>query len=464
MTARLTRRALIGGIAGSAAAAILAACGETAATTVPTAAATVAAAAATRPATTAATVAAPAAAASTPAVAASTSGTAAPASSSPTVAATTAATTAPATAPTVAATVAPTAASTAAPAATTAATTAAGAGTPGVAATTANTPAAAPAATTGTSGMTAATMVNPNLAGRLTVYTSQVQADIDALKAAFNRVYPRVEVSVYRDGTERVIARLRTEAEARAVAADVVFIADAPTMEIFKADRLIQPYISPNAAAVPREFAEAEGYYTGTKLIYTGIAVNTVARPPMPMVWKDLIKPEYRGKLISPSPQYSGAAALNYTAFLNNREYGPASLMALKANTLNVVMSNGDALNRVISGEFPVGIVTDNGVRAARVRMSPVEIIYPADGAIPITEPVAVVAGTKNLDTAKAWIDFVLGADGQNLASMQGYVPLIPTAMRPAGAPATIRPFPLDNKALAGQLADGKKQFVDIFG
>src|SRR5437764_221928 len=85
------------------------------------------------------------------------------------------------------------------------------------------------------------------------------------------------------------------------------------------------PTATPAATVAPafnRPFVEAEGYSIGTKIINSGIAINTTANLPKPATWKDLVKPEYKGKLVSPSPQYSGAAALNYTAFLNTTGYG----------------------------------------------------------------------------------------------------------------------------------------------
>jgi iron(III) transport system substrate-binding protein len=412
MVQRLSRRVFLGGSAGSAVAAILAACGGAKATETPRAVAT--------------------SAASTPATAASTSGTGV------------------AVAPTATSGAAVTAASTVVPVGTVTG----AASTPAVAASTSGT--AAPAG----SSVAAAS----NLSGKVTLYTSSVQADVDGLKAAFNKKYPNIAVTIYRDGTEKVIAKLRAEQEAKSVQADILLIADAPTMENLKADKFLQPYPSPLAGAIDKQFVGAEGYYTGTKIINSGIAVNTTANLPKPATWKDLVKPEYKGKLVTPSPQYSGAAALNYTVFLNSKEYGADFLKGLQRNGIAVVQANGDALAKIISGEQPVGIVTDNGVRAAKAKGSPVEMIYPTDGAIPVTEPIAVVAGTKNLDAAKAFVDFVFSPEGQMLVASQNYIPLLASVPAPTGVPKEIKEFPVDAPAVAKQIADAKKQFTDIFG
>ncbi len=450
MIARLSRRVLLGGFAGSAATAILAACGGANATSSPATTAAGAATVANGGGNNQAATTIPGAATNSATIGA----TARPINGSVGAGSATNGTASSSTSP----------AGTAA--ATTGATAAATAGTTGTTATLAAS-VAAPLGTASTGAITptgVVAKVDPNLAGTLTIYTSQVQADIDMLKAAFNKAYPKITVTVYRDGTEKVLAKLRAEADAKSVQADVLFISDAPTMENLKADKLIQGYKSVNTGPIPREFVEPEGYYTGTKIINTAIAVNTTAKLPPPAAWKDLIKPDYKGKIVTPSPAYSGAAALNYTVFLNTMGYGADFLKGLKANNLAVVMANGDALNKVISGELPVGIVTDNQVRVAKAKGSPIDLIYPTDGAIPLTEPIAVVAGTKNPDTAKAFVDYVLSPDGQTLVVSQNYLPILPNIMGPMGVPMNVKEFPVDAKAVAAQLADGKKQFADIFG
>ena len=54
---------------------------------------------------------------------------------------------------------------------------------------------------------------------------------------------------------------------------------------------------------------DADRTYFGSKLITTGIAVNTAAKS-RPASWADLAKPEYKGQIAMPSPLYSGAAAI----------------------------------------------------------------------------------------------------------------------------------------------------------
>ena len=78
--------------------------------------------------------------------------------------------------------------------------------------------------------------------GKLVLYTSQPERDATQTVAAFKRVYPGVEVDVFRSGTTEVMAKLAAEFSAGAPKADVLLLADAATMEALKKDGRLQPY------------------------------------------------------------------------------------------------------------------------------------------------------------------------------------------------------------------------------
>jgi iron(III) transport system substrate-binding protein len=82
-----------------------------------------------------------------------------------------------------------------------------------------------------------------------------------------------------------------------------------------------------------------------------------------------------------------------------------------------------------------------------------------------VTEPVAILKSSKNPEAAKAFVDFILSKEGQELALKQGYIPAHPAVPPPAGYPprADIKVMPFDAaKALADETKN-KKAFEDIF-
>ena len=87
---------------------------------------------------------------------------------------------------------------------------------------------------------------------------------------------PGVEVEVFRSGTTEVMGKLAAEFSAGQPKPDVLLIADAATMESLKKDGRLLPYRAGEDRR-PRRRAryDADRTYFGSKLITTGIAVNT---------------------------------------------------------------------------------------------------------------------------------------------------------------------------------------------
>ena len=69
-----------------------------------------------------------------------------------------------------------------------------------------------------------------DVSGKLVLYTSQPNQDAQATVDAFKAKYPDVDVEWIRDGTTKVMAKLRAEFEADAPQPDLLLIADMVTM------------------------------------------------------------------------------------------------------------------------------------------------------------------------------------------------------------------------------------------
>ena len=65
-----------------------------------------------------------------------------------------------------------------------------------------------------------------DVSGKLVLYTSQPNEDAQATVDAFTAKHPGVEVEWVRDGTTKVMAKLRAEFEAGAPKPDVLLIDD----------------------------------------------------------------------------------------------------------------------------------------------------------------------------------------------------------------------------------------------
>src|ERR1700676_189122 len=78
--------------------------------------------------------------------------------------------------------------------------------------------------------------------GKLTLYTSQPDRIAAETVAAFGKHYPGVTVETFRSGTTEGMNKLGAEFLAGDPRPDVIFIADAVTMEGLKAEGRLQAY------------------------------------------------------------------------------------------------------------------------------------------------------------------------------------------------------------------------------
>lgn len=305
-----------------------------------------------------------------------------------------------------------------------------------------------------------------NLKGEVTLYTSQPEQDVQALIEAFNQKQPDVKVNVFRSGTEEVVSKILAEKKAGAVKADLLLVADAATFEALKSENLLMSYESPELKGISSDYYDAEHTYTGTKIISTGIVINTDMVKKAPAGYKDLMDAAYKDNLIMPSPLYSGAAAYNLGVLVRTDGVGWDFYKALKANGVSVQQGNGAVEKAVLAGQKSCGIVVDYLPLRDKAKGSPVEFIYPSEGSLSVTEPIGIVNGTPNEAQAKAFVDFILSDDGQTTTSVIGYTPIKSGIKAPEGFKSVdeIKNLTYDISELVKTRDGDKEEFSKLFG
>lgn len=260
--------------------------------------------------------------------------------------------------------------------------------------------------------------------GVLEFYTSQPDVDAEQLVAAFNDRYPHVKVNIFRSGTEEVMSKINAEEQAGEVLADVVLLADSVTFEGLKSQDMLLPYESPEVKYIPSIFVDSDHMYSGTKIMATGLVINTDNVKETPTSWQELVAEEMESQIVMPSPLYSGAAAYNLGVFTRNDDFGWGFYEGLRENTPMITEGNGAVMENVASGQKSYGLVVDYLAARAAKDGSPVEFIYPEEGVPVITEPIGIMAKTDQEEAAKAFYDYVLSEKGQQLQAEIGYTPI----------------------------------------
>ncbi len=305
----------------------------------------------------------------------------------------------------------------------------------------------------------------PAVSGTLVLYTSQPERDARETIAAFNSKFPAVKVDVFRSGTTEVMNRLRTEFAAGAPRPDVLLIADAISMEALKAEGRLMRMSHLDTVKIPARYFDAERTYMGTKMISSGLVVNTRSDF-KPKAWKDLLNPALKGQVVMPSPLYSGAAAITIGAWVRQPELGWKFIEALKAQGAISVRGNGAVLQQVANGEKKVGVLVDFMAMNAKAKGSPVEFVVPREGLTFVTEPAAILNTSRNVAAAQAFVAFLVSPEGQQFSTKLGYYPLLSEVAPPAGYPKldTLRFMPLDTDGMLKSAEAERKQFSSIFG
>ena len=294
----------------------------------------------------------------------------------------------------------------------------------------------------------------------LVLYTSQPDKDIASLLEAFQKVHPDIKIEVFRSGTSEILDKLAPEIKSGDIKADIVMISDIVAMESLHQKGVLK---SPDIdfSSLPSAFYNSDKTYCGTKKISIGIVYHKDISP-IPQSFADLNKPEFKDKVVMPSPLYSGAAALMLGVVLDNPTLGWDFYKNLKENNVTIVSGNGDVIKTIASGEKTVGIVVDFMAFTAQAKGVPVEFIYPKEGVITLTEPIALVkkknASKERLENATKFVQFVISLDGQSFAKKQGY-----KSIREADL-ADSKMISLNTEKLLAEMETHKKEFADLFG
>lgn len=301
--------------------------------------------------------------------------------------------------------------------------------------------------------------------GKLVLYTSQPNTDAQQTADAFMAKNPGVVVEWVRDGTPKILAKLRAEIEAGQPQPDVLLIADVVTMEGLKAEGRLMAYPEANVSAIDASLVDKDKTYFSTKLITTGIVYNASA-PFVPESWSDLNKPEAKNLVVLPSPLTSGAAMIHTVTLTGNLTEGWDFYGALAKNGAQASGGNGDVLKAVSGGDKMYGMIVDYMPIREKAKGAPVEFVFPKEGVSAVTEPAAILSTAHNPEAAKAFIDFLLSEEGQKLAVSQGYIPARADAGMPAGYPdrSTIKVLGYDPAAALANDAANKEKFGQVMG
>lgn len=306
----------------------------------------------------------------------------------------------------------------------------------------------------------------PAVSGAFTLYTSESEDDINLLVGDFMRRHPGVQVKIFRAGSGPVVAKLQAELQGGRIQADVIWFADIAFFQDLARRDLLLAYAPPTGRRADPKLHYDGNRYHEVRLIFNVVAFNTNHVRFRPASWWDLTLPRYRGRAGMPNPFVSGAAFAHVGTFASMREFGWDYYRKLRENDARILRANGDVLRGLAAGEISIAQIVDFFVRAAKAQGSPVDHIWPQEGAVLVPTPIAIIKGTPNEAPAKAFVDYLYTPDAQRLFVQRAYVPVIPGIPLPPGTPD-----PSDLKIIQTNLGyieknreEIKRTFSELFG
>jgi iron(III) transport system substrate-binding protein len=251
----------------------------------------------------------------------------------------------------------------------------------------------------------------------LTFYSSVPTDDISVLVAAFDKRYG-VKVKVWRADSEGFLQRILSEAKARRFEVDVM-AGSSSALEPLYRENLLQEVRSPALDDVIPQAIAPHRQWTAIYLntIVQAYNTNLVAKANEPKTYRDLVKPEWKGKL--------GIEAEDFDWFAQVvMDLGEAQGLRLfrdivATNGISVRKGHNLLNNLVAAGEVPLAL-TVYGFQAEQMKRkgAPLDwFVIPPAIARPTAEGLAKNAPHPN--AAMLFYDFMLGEGQQILAGRQ---------------------------------------------
>lgn len=206
---------------------------------------------------------------------------------------------------------------------------------------------------------------------------------------------------------------------------------------------------------------------------YKGIVHDSVVvfavrdgNPKRIKAWDDLLKPGV--DVITPNPFTSGGARWNVMAAYGSwvklkktKKQAQAKLLRLFLNVSVQDKSARDSLNTFLSGKGDVLLTYENEAIAAQRAGQQIQYVIPRQ-TILIENPIAVLKGSQNIETARQFLRFLKSPPAQQVFADYGYRPIVPNVLAANRKKFPVRPglFTIDERWLGGWTRV-QKEFFD---
>jgi iron(III) transport system substrate-binding protein len=265
--------------------------------------------------------------------------------------------------------------------------------------------------------------------GRLVIYTSSVDPEMQKLAQAFEKTYSGIKVEWIRQPSTTVFNRFVGEVEAGVVQADLLYTASTALYqerpELF---RPLTPAMLPNMGSnVPVRAKNAVYVIDAVSPHAITYSTRTVSQQDLAQLtsWRDLTNPRWRGKIALVDPKIS----TNITSWLlaMRNAYGADWVRALGQHGIQSVGTGTSGAQQAVAGAYQLVVPTTLGHSAElRSRRAPVAVIRPEGPAHGLEQGNAIPVRSNHPNAAQLWVNWKFGREAQNIIASMGLVPVMP--------------------------------------
>ncbi len=251
----------------------------------------------------------------------------------------------------------------------------------------------------------------PDDAERLVIYTSHKEEVYGPIVKEFQQ-RTGIWVEVVTGGSGELLERIAMESDAPAC--DLMFGGGVESLAAY--EDCFEPCTPAGVEFLRGVGLSADSLWTPFSSLPLVLIYNTrLVSEGEVTGWADLLDPHWKGRIAFADPTVSGSsytAALTLFSCIEGEDW--EILAKLVANLDGGALSDsGDVVESVRSGSRYIGVTLEE--TALKQRSPEVGIVYPAEGTSAVPDGCALIKGARHPENARAFLDFVLDRDVQEL-------------------------------------------------
>ena len=254
------------------------------------------------------------------------------------------------------------------------------------------------------------------LSGTVTVYMPS-PTDLNTAYIEGFEAKTGVKVELFEGTTGEIQARL--EAEKDNPVADVVVLASWSDGLAMKESGQIMSYPeAENADKLYDGWVDEDHMLFGTSASALGVIYNTTLIDNLDADWSELADPQYKDMIAIPDPEKSGSCKDFLAGYMCSTNNDWSAWEGMAENGLMVAGANKAALETVTTGERAILVAgVDYNAYSNIDKGEPLAIYYPESGTVINPRPAMIMKTSKNVENAKAFIDYLMSDEAQQMVA-----------------------------------------------